>query len=168
MYVTGNSRGPGWGEYDTDFATVMYNSSGVQQWVARYDGPAKGYDYASALALDGSGNVYVTGSNGGPWGKSEYDDFATVMYDSSGVQQWVARYNGTGDDRDVAYAIALDGAGDIAFVAGFFEDAHLFDPHAHQPNRIGGAVPPSTAFQEGTERGHASAHTAEFKEVSAR
>jgi len=107
VYVTGYSKGS-----DTyyDYATVKYNSSGEEQWVARYNGPGNYYDYAHAIAIDGSGNVYVTGESRG---SGTFDDYATVKYNSSGQEQWVARYNGPGNSGDGANAIAVDGSGNI-------------------------------------------------------
>ncbi len=111
VYVTGGSA-------DTltsiDYATVKYNSSGVQQWVIRYNGPGNGIDWANAISVDGSGNVYVTGSSTGTTTKR---DFATIKYNSSGVLQWIQRFNGPVNSDDVANSISLDGSGNV-YVAG--------------------------------------------------
>jgi hypothetical protein len=61
--------------------------SGVQQeWVALYNG-GYGPDIADAIAIDGSGNVYVTGLSVGP-GTCNLAcvDYATIKYDPSGTQ----------------------------------------------------------------------------------
>ncbi|MBK8551922.1 MAG: SBBP repeat-containing protein [Ignavibacteria bacterium] len=89
-----------------DYATVKYNSNGVQQWVALYNGLGGGIDNSKAIVTDNSGNVYVTGfSYGGP--ATSYD-YATIKYNSSGVQQWAVRYNGPGNNSDEAKSITID------------------------------------------------------------
>jgi len=109
VYVTGESWGSG---TNNDYATVKYNSSGIQQWVSRYNGPGNNYDAANSIALDGTGNVYVTGDSYG-----EESDYATIKYNSAGVQQWVSRYNGPGDSSDYAALLSVDGSGNV-FVTG--------------------------------------------------
>jgi hypothetical protein len=113
VYVTGESDGSG---TSRDYATVKYNSSGTELWVARYNGPGNSDDYATALAIDASGNVYVTG---GSEGSGTYSDFATVKYNSSGTEQWVARYNGPGNKYDRATALAVDESGNV-YVTGYY------------------------------------------------
>jgi uncharacterized delta-60 repeat protein len=109
VYVTGRSYDPA-GLLDYDYATVKYDTAGAEQWVRRYNGPGDSYDEAYAVAVDNAGNVYVTGRSV----NSAYDeDYATVKYTSSGTQQWVGRYNGPGYGSDVAYAVAVDSAGNI-------------------------------------------------------
>src|SRR5215475_11771852 len=80
----------------------------------RYDGPINSDDEATGIALDASGNVYVTGSSTGSNGTSDY---ATIKYDSAGQQQWVSRYDGTGNYTDEATAIAVNGTG-VVYVTG--------------------------------------------------
>lgn len=112
VYVTGASAQTAY--FDSDYATVKYDSMGQQQWVARYNGPVNLDDQAHAIALDNSGNVYVTGQSIGPG--TDYD-YATLKYDLSGHEQWVARYNGPANYYDVATAIAVD-ASENVYVTG--------------------------------------------------
>jgi len=97
------------------FVFVLPTIIPAQVWVARYNGPGDSGDYAYAIAIDNSGNIYVTGYS---YGSGTYDDYATVKYDSSGVEQWVARYNGPGNYEDWAFAIALDNSGNV-YVTGW-------------------------------------------------
>ena len=116
VYVTGASYGGGAnGEDGYDYATVKYNSSGAQQWAARYDGPGHGYDGATNITVDAEGNVYVTGESKGVISSYNfmYHDYATIKYDSLGVQLWEARYNGPANSYDSPTGIALDAAGNV-------------------------------------------------------
>jgi uncharacterized delta-60 repeat protein len=101
VYVTGFSLSTTLPDYD--YVTIKYNSAGQEQWVRTYGGA--GNDTAVAIAVDGSGNVYVTGSVLDA--KSDYD-YVTIKYNSAGDEQWVASYNGPGNGSDSAKAIAVD------------------------------------------------------------
>ncbi len=108
VYVTGYSYGGSGTSYD--FATIKYNSSGIQQWAVRYNGPGNGSDEPKAIAIDGSQNIYVTGKAIGSGGVA---DFATVKYNSSGVRQWVALYNGPASEIDISHAVKIDVSGNV-------------------------------------------------------
>jgi len=112
VYVAGRSWGGVYSEYN--YATIKYNSAGVQEWVRRYNGPGNDYDRANFMAVDGTGNVYVTGES---FGSGTGYDYATIKYNSAGVQQWVPRYNGPGNNFDQALSLAVDGSGNV-FVTG--------------------------------------------------
>jgi 3-isopropylmalate dehydratase small subunit len=107
VYVTGKSTGVG---TSYDYATVAYDSSGNELWVKRYNGPGNSYDIAYAIAVDSEGNICVTGDS---YGIGTSYDYATVAYDSSGNEFWVARYDGPGNSYDIAYAIAVDSEGNV-------------------------------------------------------
>ena len=109
VYVTGQSWGSG---SDYDYATLKYDgATGERLWIARYNGPRNGEDEATALALDGAGDVFVTGASV----DSDYRyHYATIKYDgATGEQLWVARYNGPRNASDEARALSLDSAGNV-------------------------------------------------------
>ncbi|MEA3311141.1 MAG: SBBP repeat-containing protein [candidate division WOR-3 bacterium] len=111
VYVTGYSVGS---ETGTDYITIKYSSGGEEEWVARYDGPISGSDFAWDLAIDTESNVYVTGSSEG---EGSEGDCVTIRYNSTGKEVWVERYNGTRDGFDVGTSIETDHAGNV-YVAG--------------------------------------------------
>ena len=90
VYVTGTI----WNGENYDFATVKYNSSGIEQWVRTYNGPGNGHEYAVAIVIDGFANIYVIGSSNGNQGIGSQNDYATIKYDSDGNELWVSRYDG--------------------------------------------------------------------------
>jgi hypothetical protein len=116
VYVTGQSTGSG---TNADYTTIKYDAAGTEQWVRRYDGPttvfARDYDRAAALAVDGDGNVFVTGNSA--------DDYATVKYDAAGTEMWARRYDGPGAGADWATAIALDASGNAYVTGSSYGDA---------------------------------------------
>jgi len=113
VYVTGISFNEAGTE--VDFVTLKYLPDGDTAWVRRYDVPGGGMDYARSIALDASGNVYVTGYSVGCWGNR---DIVTIEYHPDGASGWEARYAGTGNGDDDAFAVALDGSGDV-YVTGY-------------------------------------------------
>jgi outer membrane protein assembly factor BamB len=112
VYVTGSSEGSG---TSSDYATIKYSSTGKQLWVKRYNGPGNGGDVATAIAVDSSANVYVTGNSVATLG-----NYATIKYSSTGKELWVRRYNGPTNGSDTADAIAVDSAGNV-YVTGYSE-----------------------------------------------
>ena len=107
VYVTGLGKGVS-GNFD--YVTVKYGPTGTQLWTAEYNGPGNSLDDSHAIAVDASGNVYVTGWSYGGAGTGY--DYATVKYNSAGVQQWASRYTNTAGGTDEAWDIGLDAAGD--------------------------------------------------------
>jgi len=112
VYVTGTSYGD---STSGDYATVKYTSSGVEQWVQRYDGAASEFDRARAMVVDSSGDIYVTGHTRGNDGK---DDCTTVMYNTDGNEQWVRVYDGDIAKHHVGQGIAMYGDEGI-YVVGY-------------------------------------------------
>jgi hypothetical protein len=93
----------------------------TEEWVVRYTGPGSGADRADAMALDSSGNIYVTGlSDGNGTGL----DYVTIKYDSDGNEIWSARYNGPGNSDDSSRDIALDNFGNVYVTGASAQDSN--------------------------------------------
>ena len=105
IYVTGRA----WQYTATyDFVTVKYAPDGTQLWFDTFD-QNSGFHTPNSMDLDHYGNLFITG--GGQSG-----GLITVMYNNSGVRQWVREKSGTAGNN-----IKSDGNGGI-FVTGSFYD----------------------------------------------
>jgi hypothetical protein len=116
VYVTGRGNGTGF-----DYLTVKYASDGTQRWAETYNGPGNGSDFATGIAVDDDGNVYVTGQS-----VATSLDYATIKYDPDGNQLWVRRYDG-GYTDDFASSIAVDDPGNVYVTGGSIGDGTGFD-----------------------------------------
>jgi hypothetical protein len=90
IYVTGFSQNT---NTNLGYVTIKYAANGQPLWTNRYDATNFPAATPTALALDSSNNVVITGSA------------VTVKYDSNGNQLWTAPYAGT--------ALAVDSNGDL-------------------------------------------------------
>ena len=113
VFVTGSSVGVGG---DFDYVTIKYSGTGTGLWTNTYNGPGNGNDFATALVLDGGGNVIVTGYSIG----NSYD-YATIKYSNSGVPLWTNRYAGSGNADNEARAVVVDASGNV-IVTGYSND----------------------------------------------
>jgi hypothetical protein len=112
IIIIGQSKGNNPPTGSLDYVTLKYSPNGNLTWERRYNGPASADDIACAVAVDAGNNLLVTGKSMSSRRALSYD-FATVKYNSSGVQQWVARYDGNAGGSDEAFGIAADDFGNI-------------------------------------------------------
>ena len=105
-----------------DIFVLKLNSSGVFQWVKTYGGTSNEYGYD--IALDSSGNTYITGTflgtvdfGGGNITAAVLIDTFVIKTNSSGVFQWVKTYGGSASE--FGYRIAVDSS-DNVYITGHF------------------------------------------------
>jgi uncharacterized delta-60 repeat protein len=120
IYVVGFSNN---GTTD-DYLIIKYNPDGDALWTRRYDGPDSDYDYAESCAVDGLGNLYVTGesSNGVNW------DCLTIKYNTDGDTLWTLRYNTPDNGDEAALDCAVDGQGNLYLTGAIYTDLTMYTP----------------------------------------
>ncbi len=90
-----------------DYFTIKYNPNFNQLCAITYDGGNR--EYAQGIAVDGEGNIVVTGSSH----NGENKDYFTIKYDQNLVVLSSVSYNGTANNNDGAYGVAVDGEGNV-------------------------------------------------------
>jgi uncharacterized delta-60 repeat protein len=118
VYITGSSYR---NSNEKDFVTIRYDATtGHEDWVQYYNGPANGHDAPTALVV-GQGGVFVTGYSLGYLTPNlvELNDYATIRYDAAtGNEEWVMRYDRALGGHAVPTGIALNNQGEL-FVTGY-------------------------------------------------
>jgi len=105
-----------------------------------------GGDYGHGVAVDGSGNAYVTGSTGSTdfptknafqpsRARGVVHAFVTKL-DAGGALAYSTFLAGGGDDSGIGYGIAVDGSGN-AYVTGTTASTHFPTKNAFQPSHTG-------------------------------
>jgi Subtilase family/Secretion system C-terminal sorting domain len=116
IIVTGSSQGTG-SPLNLDYLTIKYNSSGNLVWSSRYNYNGL-FDLATALVVDNSNNVFVTGSSATSINNA---DITTVKYSSTGTQSGIHRLAVQGSSIDKATAISKDNSGNIIICGSTFQ-----------------------------------------------
>ncbi|MFZ1320834.1 MAG: SBBP repeat-containing protein [Ignavibacteria bacterium] len=106
--------------YGFDVMMLKYNSSGNLLWRKNYAGiGGNNYDRVTAMAIDASSNIYLTGN--GVRAAGEDADYLTLKYDPNGNMLWENFYNGNRNVDDYSKGIALDVAGNVYVTGLTFE-----------------------------------------------
>ena len=111
IYVVGKAYGSWDGEAnagDLDAFITKYNGSGDRQWTSFIGGT--GSDSASAVAIDGSGNIFVTGIIDSGLNLS---DAFLMKFDSFGNRLWPTPVIMTTSRCDSGNSVAVDNSGNV-------------------------------------------------------
>lgn len=129
VYIAGISTST-WGTpvraftgFNDDAFTVKLDTGGSLTWNTFLGG--NGIDDGAGIAVDGSGNVYLTGISGETWGTPVRpftgfnDDAFAAKLDSGGALTWNTFLGGSTPDRGAG--VAADGNGNV-YVTGLSDD----------------------------------------------
>ncbi|MCX5870817.1 MAG: SBBP repeat-containing protein [Deltaproteobacteria bacterium] len=144
VYVTGHSYAT-WGSPlhaysgDSDIVVMKLDSSGVLVWNTFYGSAS--YDFVQGIAVDGSGNIYVTGRSDATWGiplhayngSASSANIVVIKLNSSGVYMWHTFYGSA--SSNYGRAVAVDSDGNV-YVTGRSDDTwgSPLHPHSDGPN----------------------------------
>ncbi|MBW4588836.1 SBBP repeat-containing protein [Aetokthonos hydrillicola Thurmond2011] len=113
VYITGyTEEGLGGGNSGKSDAWVAkYDSNGTQKWVKQLGTSEK--DQSNSVAVDSTGNVYITGDTEGALGgpNSGNSDAWVAKYDNNGVQKWLKQIGTSG--KDGANGVTVDSIGNV-------------------------------------------------------
>ncbi len=117
-----------------DIFVAKYSTDGLLLW-AKQAGGSNSNDHAEGIAVDASGNSYITGffNDSATFGAGETNettlnssgsfDIYIAKYDASGLLQWAKEAGSS--SFDIGAGIAVD-VSDNVYITGFFEGAATF------------------------------------------
>jgi len=111
------------GSTGTDIFVAKYSGAdGSYEWARRFGGTSDDYGYG--VAVDGSGNILVTGQfqgsvdfGGGALVSAGSSDIFVAKYTATGAYVWAKRIGGTGSEY--GYGTAVDNSGNVIVTGRF-------------------------------------------------
>ena len=120
IYVSGSTYGNLGGNTNNgnyDIFLAKYNTSGDNQWTKLLG--TSSWDSGSGVAIDSSGNIYLTGSSAGDLGGNSNSgnyDIILAKYNSSGTNQWT-RLLGSSNHEE-GKSIEIDSSNNL-YISGY-------------------------------------------------
>lgn len=108
---------------DTDMWISKLDANGASLWSQTVDGDF-GDDWATDVAIDARGRIYVTGYLNNAQTNSM--ELWLARLSAAGDEDWTTTWNSTGFDLDGGNGLALDPSGDV-FVAGVRTEDNVLD-----------------------------------------
>jgi uncharacterized delta-60 repeat protein len=96
-----------------------YSARGRKRWKETYDHESPGFDSGRGVAVAADGSVYVAGSIEVT---DEHANLWLTKYSSAGKFKWTETYNGSRDNNDRAWAVAVGPNGSV-YVTGHTTEA---------------------------------------------
>ena len=126
----------GGGNFDAFLA--KFDGTGARLWATYYGGNS--IDWATAVATDDSGNVFLTGYTYSPNGIATTGAYQTsigggedaflAQFNAVGSMPWATYYGGTNTDN--GGVVAMDGSGNVYFTGGTKSSSGIATPGAFQ------------------------------------
>jgi len=128
-----------------DVFLTKFDTKGNFQWARTWGGT--GMDWGYSVAVDGAGDVYVSGrywgtvdfnpDGGDPHTSNGYEDVFLSKFDSDGNFQWARTWGGPSGEE--GWEVAADDLGN-AYVAGCFRETVDFNPGGGDPHTANGLL----------------------------
>jgi len=122
VYVTGEAKGETY--FYMDYVTAKYSSNGNQLWARIFDSPSHDHDRATAMVIDDSDNIIVTGFSICQCSSGNFT-WNTIKYSHEGNQIWSSIFCGRNHLPLSGYApspvLAIDGPGNIIIAGNSFD-----------------------------------------------
>lgn len=149
VYITGQFNGTAYFGSQTitspgadNAFLAKYNSGGTALWAKNVASSGNGSAQGKSVKVDGSGNVYLTGTFIGTFdfdpgagnvmlGSTIQEDIFLSKYDGSGNYLWAGKMGGS--MQDVSTSMVID-AGGNTYVTGYFNSTADFDMSAGTAN----------------------------------
>lgn len=146
VFTTAGCQQPAYGGGTQDGFVVKFNSAGVRQWGTYYGGGFN--DVLSSVAVDLSGNIYLSGwTLGGAVVSAGChqptigggQDCMFIKLNSAGIRQWGTFYGGAGNDT--GGECAVDASGNVYFTGNTAGSTgtSIATAGSHQPTLVSGA-----------------------------